>query len=111
MITEALVRVEGDKAVLIPYASAMLAEFERQVNEIQAKQDELKKRILAEMEANGIISIETDELSITYVASYTKESFNKKAFRKVNPDLYDEYVQITTVSPSVRIKVKGDGGK
>ena len=101
-----LVRMEGDNAVLIPSASAMLAEFERQVEAIEEKQKELKQRILAEMEANGIIKIETDELGISYVASYPKEQFDSKAFRKDNPDLYDKYVKISTVAASVRMKVK-----
>ena len=101
-----LIRIENDNAVLVQSASAMLAEFERQVKEIEAKQKDLKNRILAEMEANGILSIENDELSITYVAPYPKESFDSKAFRKDNPDLYDEYVKISRVSASVRMKVK-----
>lgn len=101
-----LIRIENDNAVLMPSASAMLAEFERQAKEIKAKQDELKQRILEEMEANGILKIDTDELSITYVAPTSRESFDSKAFRKDNPDLYDEYVKISQVSASVRLKVK-----
>lgn len=101
-----LIRVEQDTALLNPDVSRKLAEFERQVEQITAKQNELKKQILAEMESHGIIKIETDELTISYVASYTKESFDNKAFRKDNPDLYDEYVKISTVSASVRMKVK-----
>ena len=101
-----LIRIENNNAVLMHSASAMLAEFERQVKAIEAKQDELKKRIKEEMEANGILSLETDELSITYVAPYPKESFDSKAFRKDNPDLYDNYVKISKVSASVRLKVK-----
>ena len=54
-----LIRIENDNAVLMPSASAMLAEFERQVKEIEAKQKELKQRILEEMEANGILKVET----------------------------------------------------
>lgn len=101
-----LIRIENDNAVLMPSASEMLAEFERQVKEIKAKQDELKQRILEEMEANGILKIDTDELSITYVAPTSRESFDSKAFRKDNPNLYDEYVKISQVSASVRLKVK-----
>ena len=101
-----LIRVENGNIVLMPSASAMLAEFERQAKEIEDKQKELKKRILDEMEANGILSIDTDDLTITYVAPYPKESFDSKAFRKNNPDLYDEYVKISTVSASVRMKLK-----
>jgi regulator of replication initiation timing len=101
-----LIRIENDNAVLMPSASAMLAEFERQVKEIEAKQKELKKRILEEMEANGILSVETDELTITYIAPTSRESFDSKAFRKDNPDLYDDYVKISQVSASVRMKLK-----
>lgn len=101
-----LIRVENGNIVLMPSASAMLAEFERQAKEIEAKQKELKKRILDEMEANGILSIDTDELTITYVAPTSRETFDSKAFRKDNPDLYDEYVKISTVSASVRMKLK-----
>ena len=101
-----LIRIENDNAVLMPSASAMLAEFERQVKEIEAKQKDLKSRILAEMEANGILSIETDDLTITYVAPTSRESFDSKAFRRDNPDLYDEYVKISNVSASVRMKLK-----
>lgn len=101
-----LIRIEQNTALLNPNVSSKLAEFERMAKEIKAKQDELKQRILAEMEMHGILKIETDELTITYVAPTSRETFDSKAFRKDNPDLYDEYVKITDVSASVRMKVK-----
>ena len=108
MGNEALIRVDDNVAVLSPSASAMLAEFERQAKAIEEKQKELKKRILAEMEANGILKIDTDDVTITYIAPTTREQFDGKAFRKDNPKLYDEYVKIGAVASSVRIKLKGD---
>ena len=101
-----LIRIEQNIALLSPDASSKLAEFERMAKEIKAKQDELKQRILAEMEEHGILKIETDELTITYVAETSRETFDSKTFRKENPDLYDEYVKISTVSASVRMRVK-----
>lgn len=101
-----LIRIEQNTALLSPEASNKLAEFERMAKEIKVKQDELKQRILAEMEYNGILKIETDELVITYVAPSSRETFDSKSFRKDNPDLYDEYVKISDVSASVRMKVK-----
>ena len=92
--------------LLKPTVSKALVEFEKQVEEIKAKQDELKQRILEEMEAKGIIKIETDDLSITYIAPAIRETFDKKKFRKDNPDLYDEYVSISSVKSSIRMKVK-----
>lgn len=101
-----LIRIEQNTALLNPDISSRLAEFERMAKEIKAKQDELKQRILEEMEAHGIIKIETDELTINYIAPSGRETFDSKAFRKDNPDLYDEYVKISDVSASVRMKVK-----
>ena len=101
-----LIRIEQDTAILSPHISVALAEFERQVKDIKAKEDALKQRLLEEMEANGIIKIETDDLAITYVAPTTKEKFDGKAFRKENPDLYDKYVSISSVKSYIRMDVK-----
>ena len=101
-----LITIEKEIAVLNPDVARQLAVFEKMAKEIEDKEKELKSKILAEMEAHGIIKIETDELTISYVASYDKESFDSKSFKKDNPDLYDEYVKISPVKASVRMKVK-----
>ena len=101
-----LLRIEQGTVLLNPEISAKLAEFERIAEDIKNKQNVLKKQILAEMEKHGVLKIETDELVISYVAPYTKETFDSKGFRKANPDLYDEFVKISTVSASVRMGVK-----
>ena len=98
-----LIRIEQNTALLNPEVSSKLAEFERMAKEIKAKEDELKQRILAEMETNGILKIETDELIINYIAPSNRETFDSKAFRKDNPDLYDEYIKISPVSASARM--------
>lgn len=105
---DALITVEDGRVVLMASASAMLADFERQAKAIKAKQDELKKRILEEMESRNILQIDTDDVTITYIAPTNRETFDSKAFRADNPALYDEYVRIGAVAPSVRIKVKGE---
>ena len=101
-----LIRMENNTVVLHSGISSALAEFERQAKEIKEKQDALKQRILEEMEANGILKIETDDLTITYVAPTSRESFDSKTFRKDNPDLYDNYINISPVQASIRLKVK-----
>ncbi len=102
-----LIRIEQGTALIEPSVSFALAEFERQVKEIKAKQDELKQRILEEMESNGILKIETDDLAITYVAPTSREAFDSKKFRQAYPDLYDDFVAISPVKASIRMKVKG----
>lgn len=102
-----LIRIENNVALIEPSVSFALAEFERQVKELKAKEDALKQRILEEMESNGILKIETDDLVITYVAPTSREAFDSKKFRQAYPDLYDDFVSISPVKASVRMKLKG----
>jgi len=102
-----LITIENNVAVLEPQTASTIAYFEKQMKYIKDQEELLKKAILAEMEANGIIKIDTDEMTISYVAPTDRETFDSKTFRKDNPDLYDEYVKMSPVKSSIRIKLKG----
>lgn len=86
--------------------SCQIANFESQIKELKKQEDELKAAILEEMKSKGLVKIETDELSISYVDSFDKEKFDNKKLKKDYPNLYDQYVSMSTVKPSIRIKVK-----
>ena len=101
-----LIKYENGTALLDAEVSAKIAAFERQVKEINHQESELKKAILEEMEAKNILKLETEELAITYIASSYRETFDSKSFRKDKPDIYDEYVKISPVKSSVRVKVR-----
>lgn len=87
-------------------AYALLIDLERRIKELKKIQEETRERLLEEMELKGIKKVDTPMLSITYKASYDKESFETKRFREEHPDLYDEYIKISSVKPSVQIEVK-----
>lgn len=103
-----LIKRENGISILDAEVSEKIATFERQVKALKEQEDELKQAILNEMESKGIIKLEdeTTGLSITYVAETTREDFDKKTFKKDNPDTYDEYVRFIPVKSSIRIKVK-----
>ena len=103
-----LIKRENGISILDAEVSNKIATFEKQLKALKEQEDELKQAILNEMESKGIIKLEdeTTGLSITYVAETTRESFDSKAFRKDNPDMYDEYVRMSPVKSSIRIKVK-----
>ena len=98
--------VIGDRGLLNPEISDKIAEFERSIKKLKEQEDLLKQSILEEMEAKGIVKIENDDLLISYVAPTDRETFDSKKLREDNPDLYDEYIKITKVKSSIRIKVK-----
>lgn len=97
--------VEGT-AILAEEAVAKIVEFERMAKQIKEAEDQLKAAILKEMEEKNILSIDSDELKISYVAPTQRETFDSKAFKEDFADLYDEYVKLSPVKASIRIKVK-----
>ena len=101
-----LIKIENDIAILNTEVSKKIADFEKQVKLIKEQEDNLKQAILEEMENNQILKLDTPEILISYVASSDRETFDSKTFKADHEDLYDEYVKMTPVKPSIRIKVK-----
>lgn len=93
-------------AILDPETSRRVADFERKMKEIQRVEDEIRRAILEEMQEKKISKIETDDLIISYVAATDRQTFDTKAFRKDQPDLYDEYIKISPVKESIKIRLK-----
>ena len=101
-----LIKIEKETALLNPETAEKIVRFETAMKRLKEQEDELKQAILAEMEAKNIIKLETDELAINYIATTDRETFDSKTFRSEHADLYDEYVKLTPVKASIRVKVK-----
>lgn len=102
-----LIKYRGDMPLLDVKTATAIAEFEKAAKEIKEKEDTLKKAILAEMEDKGIVKLDTADLTITYVAGTDRETLDTKALKEELPDIYDTYVKISSVKPSIRLKLKG----
>lgn len=102
-----LIRVENGNSILDMAISKTIADFERQIKFIEEQEKALKEAIKAEMEAKGILKVEdaTNGMTITYIAPTYREAFDSKKFKAENPDMYDEYVKLTPVKSSIRIKL------
>ena len=101
-----LIKIESGTAILDSEAVRKIAEFEDAMKKLKQAEDKLKKEILGEMEEKGILKIENETMTISYIGATGRETFNSKKFRSDNPGLYDEYVTISPVKSSIRIKVK-----
>lgn len=101
-----LITIENGVAILNPDTVKKIADFESTMKKMKAAEGELKKSILDEMEKKNIIKIDNDTMTISYIGATGREKFDSKKFRADKPDLYDEYVTITPVKSSIRIKVK-----
>ena len=77
--------------------------------EVKAKSDELKQikdGLCQMMLSRNIKSFTTDVLKMTTVTPKPKKTFDSKSFAKDHPDLYEQYVKESEVSPNVRITYK-----
>lgn len=102
-----LIKMENNIPLLNPQISERIADFEREIKLLKDAEDKLKQAILEEMEQKGIVKIETEDMTITYIAPTDREKFDSKQFRSEHAELYDEYVSMTPVKSSIRIKLKG----
>lgn len=104
-----IIRVENGVSILDAEVSKKIAEFEKKLKALKEQEDELKQAILEEMEKQGIIKLEdeTSGLTINYIAKTYRESFDGKKFKEDYPDMYDDYIKMSPVKSSIRIKVKG----
>ena len=101
-----LIKIESGTAILDAEAVRKNAELEDAMKKLKQAEKKKKKEILSEMEEKGILKIENETMTISYIGATGRETFNSKKFRADNPDLYDEYVTISPVKSSIRIKVK-----
>ncbi len=80
--------------------------LEKQAKEIKKQQDSMKKEILDAMQKYGVVKLDNEFLKIALVPEHDAERFDSKTFKDENPDVYDMYVKISKVKPSIRITVK-----
>ena len=71
----------------------------------KAEYDNLRAKLLEEMENKGIKKLETPEIILTYKAPYDSEKFDKDRFKVEHPEMYDDYTGITHNKQSIVIKV------
>lgn len=103
-----LIKVENNNIILDEEISNKIAEYEKTIKTLKEQQDELKQKILDEMESKNIIKIDNSKVTINYIASTDREDFDKKSLRQDHPQLYDAYIKMTPVKASLRIKVKDE---
>lgn len=76
-----------------------------QIKALETVANGYREKIKAEMERRGILNLQVGKVKITYVAGTIRQTFDAKAFRQDDPDLYAVYLKDTQVKPSVRITV------
>ena len=100
-----LIIIREDAVLLDAEASNRILEFEKQIKLIKEQEELFKQRILKEMEDKNILQIKTDNMTISYVAPTYRETFDIKKFKEEHPKQYNNYIKMSEVKSSVRIKI------
>lgn len=84
----------------------MLEDVLTQIKALELVADEYREKIRLEMERRGILDLQIGKVKMTYVPGTIRQTFDTKAFKADDPDLYAIYLKETEVKPSLRITVK-----
>ena len=104
-----LLPVIGLRQEQIVAVETAIASLERQVKELKAQDDAMKAEILQAMENGRVVKYESDNLRLTYVAPFTRQTLDSNAVKRLYPQVYRECIKTSEVKASLRITVKGDG--
>lgn len=96
----------GSDVVFSEEVCAKIVSLEKQAKEIKKQQDSIKDEMIHAMQKYGVFKIENEMLKIALIPERDVEKFDSKTFKEENPDVYDMYVKISKVKPSIRITVK-----
>lgn len=98
--------IKADANEISVETAKKLAVFFKELKDAEEYQKKLKSQIIEIFNNNGLIKYEDENIDIKLVDGFDKESFDTKAFKEENPDIYDSYIKMTHTAPSLRIKTK-----
>lgn len=101
-----LIVMENGLPVLNENIANELIDIELMAKSLKERADALKAEILAAMEKNNIVKVDTPSMLISYIAPTDRETLDAKALKAELPEIYDSYCKITPVKASIRIKVR-----
>ncbi len=101
-----LIVLENGNPVLKNEYVNYLLDLKQKENQIKEELSDITDKLLADMEANKVLKIDIPELAINYIAPTDRETFDSKRFKEEHSDLYDEYIKMSPVKSSIRIKLK-----
>lgn len=84
----------------------MLEDVLFQIATLEKVAEDYRAKIKEEMERRGILNLQVGKVKMTYVPGTIRQTFDTKAFKQDDPDLYAVYLKDTEVKPQLRITVK-----
>jgi hypothetical protein len=99
-------QLQKNEIAQIVKVTNQIAELESQLEVFKSVYDGIKDSLKAKMIEYGVKSYEDDNLKITYVEPYTRDTLDSKRLQAEMPELYHKYKKTSTVKDSVKITVR-----
>lgn len=103
---ETLPQATNDLLVSLSATASAVAMLKAQLKEAEQMQKDVEAAILAEMEKEGLKTLEGEDVKVTYVAASTRESVDKARLEADLPEIYEKYKKVSNVAPSIRVTIK-----
>lgn len=95
-----------ENGAIAPKTIDYIIAIETQMKALKEQYDLFKGELLTAMEKNGIVKLESDDLTINYIGATVSETFDSKQFKADMPDLYNEYIKLSNKKAYVKIGLK-----
>lgn len=83
-----------------------ISDLEKVLKEAQQQRDTMRQQLLDAMEQHGVNKIDTEKMTITYVAPTTRSTIDSARLKKEQPEVAAQYVKTSNVKASLKITIK-----
>ena len=98
---------QNDSVQLITHeALQMLIEAEETAKSAKQRADDIKAALMQAMKEHGIKSWDSGMVKATYTPEHVSSSFDSRAFKAAEPELYEKYTKEKKVNESIRITIR-----
>lgn len=104
-----LIIKKNNQYLIDPQTAHMIAEYSVAIKTAEQKLKEMKAALQQEMKKKNVIDLKSDDgntkVVVKYILPTDTEEFDKSAFRKAYPDLYDRFVNMKRKAGYITVKV------
>lgn len=101
-----VIKLDNATITKVHQALVSIDNLKQQIQDYQKTIDEFNEILIHKMEENGVKKFENDDLSITYVAPFERETIDSKKLKADLPDIAKKYTKVSTIKASVKITLK-----
>ena len=98
--------INANQLIELTTLEHIITTLDTQLKEAKSRKQELTNAILGEMKNRNLKTIEKDNLKITYVAPYEKQSIDSKRLKEEKPEIYSQYIKTSKIEESIKITIK-----